>query len=330
MNIDAKKNIILFGMENSLDLAKRISKITGIPLSGIERIVYADGEVLLKSKETIRNSTVFVVANTSRPVNENIMELLIFIDSLKRGYAQEIIVILSYYGYARQDRKSSGRQPITAKLVANLLEKAGITKLILVDIHNPSIQGFFDFSVDEIHGQYILANELVGKNKDYVVVSPDHGGAVRARILAEILGKQTNVAVIDKRRTGANKSEVLGLIGDVDGKDCIIIDDIIDTGGTIINAANVIREKGAKSVVLAATHGVFSHGFEKFQENPNIDKVIITDSIDNKELAKKFPKLLITSLAEFLSKSILACIFSTSITSIYEETKQKLIKKNLN
>ncbi|MCI8283022.1 ribose-phosphate pyrophosphokinase [Mesomycoplasma hyopneumoniae] len=330
MNIDAKKNIILFGMENSLDLAKKISKITGIPLSGIERIVYADGEVLLKSKETIRNSTVFVVANTSRPVNENIMELLIFIDSLKRGYAQEIIVILSYYGYARQDRKSSGRQPITAKLVANLLEKAGITKLILVDIHNPSIQGFFDFSVDEIHGQYILANELVGKNKDYVVVSPDHGGAVRARILAEILGKQTNVAVIDKRRTGANKSEVLGLIGDVDGKDCIIIDDIIDTGGTIINAANVIREKGAKSVVLAATHGVFSHGFEKFQENPNIDKVIITDSIDNKKLAKKFPKLLITSLAEFLSKSILACIFSTSITSIYEENKQKLIKKNLN
>ncbi|CNR92223.1 ribose-phosphate pyrophosphokinase [Salmonella enterica subsp. enterica serovar Typhimurium str. DT104] len=330
MNIDAKKNIILFGMENSLDLAKKISKITGIPLSGIERIVYADGEVLLKSKETIRNSTVFVVANTSRPVNENIMELLIFIDSLKRGYAQEIIVILSYYGYARQDRKSSGRQPITAKLVANLLEKAGITKLILVDIHNPSIQGFFDFSVDEIHGQYILANELVGKNKDYVVVSPDHGGAVRARILAEILGKQTNVAVIDKRRTGANKSEVLGLIGDVDGKDCIIIDDIIDTGGTIINAANVIREKGAKSVVLAATHGVFSHGFEKFQENHNIDKVIITDSIDNKKLAKKFPKLLITSLAEFLSKSILACIFSTSITSIYEETKQKLIKKNLN
>ncbi|WP_434334908.1 ribose-phosphate pyrophosphokinase [Mesomycoplasma hyopneumoniae] len=330
MNIDAKKNIILFGMENSLDLAKKISKITGIPLSGIERIVYADGEVLLKSKETIRNSTVFVVANTSRPVNENIMELLIFIDSLKRGYAQEIIVILSYYGYARQDRKSSGRQPITAKLVANLLEKAGITKLILVDIHNPSIQGFFDFSVDEIHGQYILANELVGKNKDYVVVSPDHGGAVRARILAEILGKQTNVAVIDKRRTGANKSEVLGLIGDVDGKDCIIIDDIIDTGGTIINAANVVREKGAKSVVLAATHGVFSHGFEKFQENHNIDKVIITDSIDNKKLAKKFPKLLITSLAEFLSKSILACIFSTSITSIYEETKQKLIKKNLN
>lgn len=330
MNIDAKKNIILFGMENSLDLAKKISKITGIPLSGIERIVYADGEVLLKSKETIRNSTVFVVANTSRPVNENIMELLIFIDSLKRGYAQEIIVILSYYGYARQDRKSSGRQPITAKLVANLLEKAGLTKLILVDIHNPSIQGFFDFSVDEIHGQYILANELVGKNKDYVVVSPDHGGAVRARILAEILGKQTNVAVIDKRRTGANKSEVLGLIGDVDGKDCIIIDDIIDTGGTIINAANVIREKGAKSVVLAATHGVFSHGFEKFQENHNIDKVIITDSIDNKKLAKKFPKLLITSLAEFLSKSILACIFSTSITSIYEETKQKLIKKNLN
>lgn len=330
MNIDAKKNIILFGMENSLDLAKKISKIIGIPLSGIERIVYADGEVLLKSKETIRNSTVFVVANTSRPVNENIMELLIFIDSLKRGYAQEIIVILSYYGYARQDRKSSGRQPITAKLVANLLEKAGLTKLILVDIHNPSIQGFFDFSVDEIHGQYILANELVGKNKDYVVVSPDHGGAVRARILAEILGKQTNVAVIDKRRTGANKSEVLGLIGDVDGKDCIIIDDIIDTGGTIINAANVVREKGAKSVVLAATHGVFSHGFEKFQENHNIDKVIITDSIDNKKLAKKFPKLLITSLAEFLSKSILACIFSTSITSIYEETKQKLIKKNLN
>ncbi|WP_337904099.1 ribose-phosphate pyrophosphokinase [Mesomycoplasma ovipneumoniae] len=330
MNIDTKKNVILFGMKNSLDLATKISTLTGIPLSGIERIVYADGEVLLKSNETVRNSTVFVIANTSRPVNENIMELLIFIDSLKRAYAQEIVVVLSYYGYARQDRKSSGREPITAKLVANLLEKAGVTKLILVDIHNPSIQGFLDISVDELHGQYILANELVGKNKDYVVVTPDHGGAVRARILAEILGKQTNFAVIDKRRTGTNQTEVLGLIGNVENKDCIIIDDIIDTGGTIINAANVVKQKGAKSVILAATHGVFSHGFDKFQENENIDKVIITDSIDNRELVAKFDKLLVTSLAEFLSKSILACIHSTSITSIYKEIKEKLISANKN
>ncbi|MBG0730607.1 ribose-phosphate pyrophosphokinase [Mycoplasma sp. 'Moose RK'] len=330
MNIDLKKNILLFGMKNSYKLAQKISKKTGIPLSEIERTVYADGEVLLKSNETIRNSTVFVIANTSKPVNENIMELLIFIDSLKRGYAQEIVVILSYYGYARQDRKSSGRQPITAKLVANLLERSGVTKLILVDIHNPSIQGFFDISVDELHGQYILANELVGKKHDYVVVSPDHGGAVRARILAEILGKKINVAVIDKRRTGVNQTEILGLIGKVKDKDCVIIDDIIDTGGTIIKAANVVKEKGAKSVIIAATHGVFSRGFDEFQKNDNIDKVIITDSIDNTELINKFSKLSATSLAEFLSKSILACINSTSITSIYEEMKEKLTKQNTN
>lgn len=331
MILETKNKFVLFGMENSKKLAQRISEKIQIPLSEIERTVFADGEVMLKSRETIRNSTVFVVASTAKPVNDNIMELLIFIDSLKRGYAKEIIVILSYYGYARQDRKSSGRQPITARLIANLLETSGVTKVVLVDIHNPSIQGFFNVSVDELHGQFILAQELVGKSKNYVVVSPDHGGTVRARILAEILGKNTPVAVIDKRRTGVNQIDVFGLIGEVDGKDCILLDDIIDTGGTILKAADVVKSKGAKSVVVAATHGVFSRGFEKFEENTSINKVIVTDSIDNEFLLQKFKKIFITSLDTFLSKVILACIHSTSISSIYEEMthEYKLVNDEL-
>ncbi|VEU65688.1 ribose-phosphate pyrophosphokinase [Mesomycoplasma conjunctivae] len=323
MLLSKKNNFVLFGMKNSIKLAQKISKKTGIPLSEIERTQFADGEVMLKSKETIRNSTVFVIANTSKPVNDNIMELLIFIDSLKRGYARDIIVVLSYYGYARQDRKSSGRQPITARLIANLLENAGVTKVVLVDIHNPSIQGFFNISVDEIHGQYILAQELINRNKEFVVVSPDHGGAVRARVLAEILGPNTQVAIIDKRRTGANQVEVLGLIGDVKNKDCIIIDDIIDTGGTILKAAENLKKYGAKSVIVAATHGVFSVGFDKFEESKNVDQVIITDSIDNQYLVENFSKLLVTSLDDFLSQVIMACIDSTSITNIYEKIKER-------
>lgn len=326
MIVENKKNVVLFGMPNCEKLAQKISNILQIPLTQIEKTKFADGEVLLKSAETIRNSTVFVVASTHKPVHDNIMELLIFIDSLKRAYARDIIVILSYFGYARQDRKSTGRQPITAKLIANLLETAGATKIISVDLHNPSIQGFFNISVDELRGQYILAKKIREKNKAYTIVSPDHGGAVRARLLAELLNENTKIAIIDKRRVGTNQIEAHGIIGDIEAKDTIIIDDIIDTGGTIIKAADLLKEHGAKSVTVVATHGLFSKGFEVFENSPNVDKVIITNSVDNSELQQKFSKLEVACLSEFIADAIKACVYSTSISSIYSHLKDDLKK----
>ncbi|MGZ9432096.1 ribose-phosphate pyrophosphokinase [Mycoplasma sp. 480] len=315
---------VLFGMENSLNLAKKISQKVNLPLTPIKKEVFADGEVMLNSAETVRNSNVFIVASTHTPVNDNIMELLIFIDSLKRASAKEITVILSYYGYARQDRKAKGRQPIAAKLVANLLETAGATKIITVDLHNPSIQGFFNIPLDDLRGQYVLAKRIKQKKHSFTVVSPDHGGAVRARILSELLSNSVKIAIIDKRRVGTNQTEVLGIIGTVDEEHAIIVDDIIDTGGTILKAAQTVKEHGAKSVTIVATHGIFSRGFEMFEESPFVDKVIITDSIEKPKLSK-FSKIEIVSLCDFISEVIIATINKSSVSDIYKGFKNELL-----
>ncbi|MBN3535084.1 ribose-phosphate pyrophosphokinase [Mycoplasma procyoni] len=318
-----EKNV-LFGMENSQNLAKKISEKIGIPLTPIKKEVFADGEVMLNSTETVRNSNVFIVASTHTPVNNNIMELLIFIDSLKRASAKEITVILSYYGYARQDRKAKGRQPIAAKLVANLLETAGATKIITVDLHNPSIQGFFNIPLDDLRGQFILAKRLKQKKHEFTVVSPDHGGTVRARILSELLSASIKIAIIDKRRIGTNQTEVLGMIGTVDSEHAIIVDDIIDTGGTILKAAQTVKEHGAKSVTIVATHGIFSKGFEMFENSEFVDKVIITDSIEHENM-EKFSKLEVVSLCDFISEVINATINRSSVSDIYKGFKDDLI-----
>ncbi|KDE41580.1 ribose-phosphate pyrophosphokinase [Metamycoplasma hyosynoviae] len=310
-------DVVIFGMDNSIQLAKRIGKYIKTNVEEVEKITFADGENLLFSDITVRNKSVFVICNTAKPVNENLMQLLIFIDSLKRASAKHINVVITYYGYARQDRKAAGRQPITAKLVADLLEKAGCTKIIAIDLHNPSIQGFFNIPVDDLRGQFIFANELRSRKNDFVIVSPDHGGAVRARQLSELLNNGEQIAIIDKRRTGPNVSEIMGVLGNVKDKNVVIFDDIIDTGGTIINAARALKEKGAKKIIVAATHGLFSKGFEMFENEPVIDEVIITDST-NKEDLKHFKKLKILSLAEFLSMVIEANINKTSITEVYD------------
>ncbi|ASI53832.1 ribose-phosphate pyrophosphokinase [Metamycoplasma hyosynoviae] len=310
-------DVVIFGMDNSIQLAKRIGKYIKTNVEEVEKITFADGENLLFSDITVRNKSVFVICNTAKPVNENLMQLLIFIDSLKRASAKHINVVITYYGYARQDRKAAGRQPITAKLVADLLEKAGCTKIIAIDLHNPSIQGFFNIPVDDLRGQFIFANELRSRKNDFVIVSPDHGGAVRARQLSELLNNGEQIAIIDKRRTGPNVSEIMGVLGNVKDKNVVIFDDIIDTGGTIINATRALKEKGAKKIIVAATHGLFSKGFEMFENEPVIDEVIITDST-NKEDLKHFKKLKILSLAEFLSMVIEANINKTSITEVYD------------
>ncbi|UWD34598.1 ribose-phosphate pyrophosphokinase [Mesomycoplasma molare] len=315
---------VLFGMENSLNLARKISNKVKLPLTEIKKEVFADGEVMLSSTETVRNSNVFIVASTHTPVNENIMELLIFIDSLKRASAKEITVILSYYGYARQDRKAKGRQPIAAKLIANLLEVAGATKIIAVDLHNPSIQGFFNIPLDDLKGQYVLAKNLKQKNGKFTVVSPDHGGAVRARVLSELLSNSVKIAIIDKRRIGTNQTEVLGLIGEVEGENAIIVDDIIDTGGTILKAAQTVKENGAKTVTIVATHGIFSKGFEMFENSPYVDKVLITDSIEQESL-KKYSKIEVVSLCDFISEVIIATINKSSVSDIYKGFKNELL-----
>ncbi|VEU81402.1 ribose-phosphate pyrophosphokinase [Mycoplasmopsis arginini] len=314
----AEDNVIIFGMDNSQKLANEIGKYLNKEIKSINKIVFADGEQLIYPEETVRNKTVFIINNTGKPVNDNLMSLLIFIDSLKRASAKRIICVTTYYGYARQDRKTSGRHPITAKLVADLLETAGADKLITLDLHNASIQGFFNIPVDDLRGQFIFSKELRGRKDKFVIVSPDHGGAVRARQLSELLDSDEQIAIIDKRRTGPNVSEIMGVLGNVKNKNVIIFDDIIDTGGTIIHAAETLKAQGAKKIIIAATHGLFSRGFEMFENNPIIDEVIITNSTDHSHLSH-FKKLKELSMAEFLGLVIEANINNTSISEIYED-----------
>ncbi|QGZ97415.1 ribose-phosphate diphosphokinase [Mycoplasma sp. NEAQ87857] len=319
-----RENTVLFGMENSLKLAQKVSELTGIELSKVNRTVYADGEVMMVSEPTVRDKDVFIIASTSRPVNNNIMELLLFIDSLKRASARSINICLSYYGYARQDRKASGRQPIGAKLVADLLQTAGASKVICVDLHNPSIQGFFDIPVDDLRGQFPLAKALKARKEKFTVVSPDHGGTTRARKLAELIADTVKICIIDKRRTGVNQTEVMGLIGNIENQNAVIVDDIIDTGGTILKAVKTLKDNGAKKVIVVATHGIFTKGFDMFENNDDVEKVIITDSIDNYELLNKYKKLEIVGLGEFLGKVINASLNGGSISNVYLDFKEEI------
>ncbi|MEA4333744.1 ribose-phosphate pyrophosphokinase [Mycoplasma sp. 1232] len=323
-----KDQTVIFGMHNSEKLAKKISELVNIPLSKATRTVYTDGESMWVAEETVRNKDVYIIASTSKPVNDNLMELLLFIDSLKRASAGSINVCLSYYGYARQDRKASGRQPIGAKLVANLLQVAGATRMICVDLHNPSIQGFFDIPVDDLRAQYPLALALRKLNTSFTVVSPDHGGTVRARKLAELIANTIKITIIDKRRNADNQTEVMGIIGDIKGQNAVIVDDIIDTGGTIKKAAQTLKDNGANKIIVVATHGVFSKGFDIFENDPNIEKVIVTDSIDNNELLEKYSKLQIVSLGEFIGKVINASLNGGSITNVYAEIKEQINNYN--
>ncbi|WP_412031741.1 ribose-phosphate pyrophosphokinase [Metamycoplasma buccale] len=321
MKFNMNNDVVIFGMDNSWELASKIGKSINREITPVQKTTFADGEQLLFSNITVRDQSVFIICNTSRPVNDNLMSLLIFIDSLKRASAQRIIVVMTYYGYARQDRKASGRQPITARLVADLLSTAGADKVITIDLHNPSIQGFFNIPVDDLRGQFIFSNELRARKDKFVIVSPDHGGAVRARQLSELLKNDDEIAIIDKRRTGPNKSEIMGVLGNVEGKNVIIYDDIIDTGGTILNAAHALKKQGAKKIIIAATHGLFSKGFEMFENESIIDEVIVTDSTDHSSLSH-FKKLRVLSLAQFLGLVIEANLNKTSITEIYNAYSQ--------
>lgn len=270
----------IFALSSNRPLAEKIADEVGVELGDINISQFADGEIKVNIDESIRGDHVYLVQSTSYPVNDHLMELLIAIDALRRASAKTINVVIPYYGYARQDRKAQPREPITAKLVANMLVQAGVDRLVTLDLHAAQIQGFFDIPMDHLLGAPLLANYFIDNHlegDDVVVVSPDHGGVTRARKLAEFL--KSPIAIIDKRRPKANVAEIMNIVGEVQGKTCVIIDDMIDTAGTITLAADALMEKGAKDIYVCCTHPVLSGPAISRLEASPIKKVIITDSI---------------------------------------------------
>ena len=297
-----KNNITIFALSSNQDLANSIADILGTKVGKCDVHHFADGEILVEIGESVRGKDVFIVQSTSNPVTENLMEVLVLADALKRASAKEISAVIPYFGYARQDRKAKPRQPITSRLVADLLTVAGVNRVVTVDLHARQIQGFFDIPVDEMEALPLICKYFKNKNiDDLCIVSPDHGGATRARKMSEAL--DCPIAIIDKRRPKPNVAEVMGIIGDVAGKNCILVDDMIDTAGTIVAGASVLKEKGAKDVYIACTHGVLS--------GPAIDRlkacvakeIVVTDTINIPE-SKKFDRLVEISVAELLAHTI--------------------------
>ncbi|HZH62688.1 MAG TPA: ribose-phosphate diphosphokinase [Metabacillus sp.] len=298
----ADSNLKLFSLNSDPKLAKKIAEILGVELGKSSVTRFSDGEIQINIEESIRGCDVYIVQSTSAPVNEHIMELLIMVDALKRASAKTINLVIPYYGYARQDRKARAREPITAKLVANLLQRAGSTRVIALDLHAPQIQGFFDIPIDHLLGVPILGEYFLNKKlEDIVIVSPDHGGVTRARKLADRL--KAPIAIIDKRRPRPNVVEVMNIVGHIEGKTAILIDDIIDTAGTITLAANALVEHGAKEVYACCTHPVLSGPAIERIQNSKIKELVITDSITVPE-EKRIDKLVELSIAPLISEAI--------------------------
>lgn len=310
-------NIKLFSLSANPPLAEEISKATGIPLTPIELNRFADGEININIPQTVRGHHVFLVQPTNEPVNENIMELLITIDALKRASAKNINVIMPYYGYSRQDRKSKSRQPISAKLVADLLQTAGATRVLAMDLHAGQIQGFFNIPIDNFRAMPLLVNYFLDKRfeDEIVIVAPDHGGAVRARKMGDVM--HCSIAIIDKRRPAPNVAEVMGIVGDVEGKVAIIIDDIIDTAGTITSAARALVKAGAKEVYAACTHPLFSPpAIERIKESP-IKELVTTNTILLPEY-KKIDKIKILNVGPLFAKGVMSIVHNQSISRLFE------------
>lgn len=321
------KKIKLFSLSANRELAQEIAESIGVELGECEVKRFADGEINVSVKETVRGHHVFVVQPTTNPVNEHLMELLIMCDALKRASAKSINLIIPYYGYCRQDRKSRSREPITAKLVADLLQSAGATRVIAMDLHAPQIQGFFDIPIDNFLGLPILVNYLIDKNfKDVVVVSPDHGGAVRARNFGEVL--EAPIAIIDKRRPEPNKAEVMNIIGNVAGKTCIIVDDICDTAGTLTVAAKALIDAGATEVYAACTHGLLSGpALERIINSP-IKEMIITNTVRLPE-EKRHEKIVQLSIGTLLGHGILKILSDQPLSGLFTYTYDKSKREEL-
>lgn len=306
----------LFSLNSNKQLAQEIADHIGISLGQCTVSRFSDGEVQINIEESIRGSDVYVLQSTCEPVNEHMMELLIMIDALKRASAKSINIVMPYYGYARQDRKARSREPITAKLVADLLETAGATRVITLDLHAPQIQGFFNIPIDHLQGVPILSDYFEKKNlQDIIVVSPDHGGVTRARKLADRL--KTPIGIIDKRRPRPNVAEVMNIIGNVEGKTAILIDDIIDTGGTISLAANALIENGATEVYACCTHPVLSGPAIERIKNSNIKELVVTNSIPLPE-EKKLDNITVLSVASLIGEAIIRVHEQQSVSILFD------------
>jgi ribose-phosphate pyrophosphokinase len=308
---------IIAGNSN-LPLSSDVGKYLQIDLAKASIRRFADEEVYVEIKENIRGEDVFVIESTSYPANDNLMELLVIIDALKRASAKRITAVLPYFGYARQDRKPGPRTPISAKLVANLISTAGADRVLTVDLHAEQIQGFFDIPTDNLFAGPVFSRDIKEHFdlSNLVAVSPDIGGVVRARAIASKFG--ASIAIVDKRRPKAGESEVMNIIGDVNGKDCIILDDIIDSAGTICNAADKLIEIGANSVTAYVTHGVLSGKALVRIKDSKLKEVVITDTINNTENAKELKKIRIIPISDLLGEAIKRISEESSVSSLFE------------
>jgi ribose-phosphate pyrophosphokinase len=312
-------NTVLFTGNANPALAREIAQTLGVELGKAKVSHFSDGEVDVEIQQNVRARDVFVVQPTCAPTNEFLMELLIMVDAFKRASARRITAVIPYFGYARQDRRPrSTRVPISAKVVANLLETVGVERVLTMDLHADQIQGFFDIPVDNIYASPVLLSDL--KSKAYpnlVVVSPDVGGVVRARALAKQLG--SDLAIIDKRRAAANVSEVMHVIGDIEGRNCVIMDDMIDTAGTLVKAAEVLKERGAKRVYAYCTHPVFSGPAIERITNSQLDEVVITNTIPLNDAAVACKKIRQLSVAFLFAETIRRISDGESVTSLFAE-----------
>ena len=303
---------------SNLKLAKSISDYVGVDLSKCEVKRFADKEIFVEMHENVRGEDVFVIQSTSFPANDNLMELLIIIDTLKRASAKRITAVIPYYGYARQDRKPGPRTPITSKLVANMIDKAGANRVLTMDLHAGQIQGFFDIPTDNLFAAPVLTLNIKDKikNKTPIIISPDVGGVVRARIIASRIG--ADLAIVDKRREKAGESEVMNIIGDVEGRACFIIDDIVDSAGTLCNASNALLEKGATEVYAYVTHGVLSGEAVERVNNSSLTKLVLTDSIEESDLVLKSNKIEVISISSLLGEAIKRISDEKSVSSLFD------------
>ena len=316
----ANPQLKLFSLSSNPEIAEKIAEATGLPLGKVSSRQFSDGEIMINIEESVRGDDIYIIQSTSNPVNDHLWELLIMIDACKRASANSVNVVMPYFGYARQDRKARSREPITSKLVANMLEVAGVDRLLTVDLHASQIQGFFDIPVDHLMGAPLIADyfDRAGlTGDDVVVVSPDHGGVTRARKLAQCL--KTPIAIIDKRRSvdKMNTSEVMNIIGNVEGKTCILIDDMIDTAGTICHAADALAEAGATHVYASCTHPVLSGPALDNIQKSAIEKLVVLDTIylPEERLIDKIEQI---SIADLISEAIIRIHEKRPLSPLFE------------
>ncbi len=307
----------IFTGNANIALAQEISSLFGVELGKAKVSRFSDGEIMLEIQENVRGMDVFVIQPTSSPVNDHLMELLILIDAFKRASAERITATIPYYGYARQDRKVAPRAPISAKLVADLLTAAGADRILTIDLHAGQIQGFFDIPVDNLFGSPIIVNHIKEKynNDDLVIVSPDAGGVERARAIAKRL--DASIAIIDKRRERPNEAEVMNIIGDIDGKHAMILDDMVDTAGTLTSAADAVSTKGAQSVCACCTHPVFSGPAIERINNSCLEEIVVTNTVPLSEAARNSPKVKVLSIAGLFAEAIKRINNNDSVSSLF-------------